>query len=351
VKENFLPGVTVALVSVPLSTALAMAAGATPMMGLITGIYGPGVNGILGGSDYNILGPAGALVNVLKSYEAKYGPLIIPWLAIGSGAISFLVFATGMERYATVLPISVLEGFSMAVGLTIGLSQLNYALGLDPVELKMEKHPEFYMNVWESLKNSGNLNPLEFVPFLTLFLTLMLLSKYLPGRPWIVLIAIAGVIYGAVTAKWYNDPLETGTDIKPKLLKDLYPELSTTVTLWEFDYWKPCEYAGIVGEKHNTNKDSFPLLTAGCGADADFGIPISEIIVGSLKVAFVAVLETLISARIADNLTATRHNSSRECLGMSIGNIVSGFLGGCPCTGVLVRTAVNVSSGATHKMS
>jgi SulP family sulfate permease len=135
VKENFLPGITVALVSVPLSTALAMAAGATPMMGLITGIYGPGLQGVLGGSHYNILGPAGALVNVLKTYSATWGADIIPWLAIGSGAISFLVYMAGMERYATVLPLSVLEGFSFAVGMTIGISQLNAALGLDIVAL------------------------------------------------------------------------------------------------------------------------------------------------------------------------------------------------------------------------
>jgi len=70
-----------------------------------------------------------------------------------------------------------------------------------------------------------------------------------------------------------------------------------------------------------------------------------------LKVSFVAVLETLISARIADNLTGTRFDQTAECKGMSIANIACGILGGTPCTGVLVRTAVNVSSGATHKTS
>ena len=54
-----------ACVSVPLSTALAMAAGATPMMGLITAIWGPMIQGVIGGSHYNILGPAGALVAIL----------------------------------------------------------------------------------------------------------------------------------------------------------------------------------------------------------------------------------------------------------------------------------------------
>ena len=64
VKENWMSGTTVALVSVPLSTALAIASGCTPTMGISTAIYGPAVSGLIGGSNYNILGPAGALVNI-----------------------------------------------------------------------------------------------------------------------------------------------------------------------------------------------------------------------------------------------------------------------------------------------
>lgn len=75
------------------------------------------------------------------------------------------------------------------------------------------------------------------------------------------------------------------------------------------------------------------------------------IMVGSFKISFVAVLETLISARIADNKTETRHDQSKEIRAMSIANIVCGLMGGTPCTGVLIRTNANVQTGATHKMS
>jgi len=80
-------------------------------------------------------------------------------------------------------------------------------------------------------------------------------------------------------------------------------------------------------------------------------IPFSTVMIGSFEVAFVAVLETLISARIADGLTGTRFNQPKEVFAMSLGNMLSGLMGGSPCTGVLVRTAVNVKSGATNKMS
>ena len=70
--RNYISAMVVALVAMPLSIALGTASGVTPMMGLMTAIYGPFCTGILGGSAYNILGPAGALVNVLTGMTAVY---------------------------------------------------------------------------------------------------------------------------------------------------------------------------------------------------------------------------------------------------------------------------------------
>ena len=116
--------------SIPLSCALAIASGATPMMGLSAAIYGPAVGGLVGGSNYNILGPAGALVNILNRLALENGREIIPWVAFFAGLISLGVWALKLERYCTLIPNSVLEGFSFGVALTIGLGQLNFALGI-----------------------------------------------------------------------------------------------------------------------------------------------------------------------------------------------------------------------------
>lgn len=148
----------------------------------------------------------------------------------------------------------------------------------------------------------------------------MTLSKYLPGRPWIILIAFIGVIYGWLVATFYED-------YKPALLRERYPDLSEKITLWDFKYFDRLE------------------------ADGKTKIPKMAIFEGSLKVAFVAVLETLISARIADSLTGTRFNQSHETRGMGLANLLAGFMGGTPCTGVLIRTSVNCSSGANDMMS
>lgn len=97
VNENFYSGVTVALVSIPLSSALAMAQGGTAMMGLTTAIYGPAIGAILGGSNYNILGPAGALVNIVSTLKNDNGVEIIPQLAIWSGVMSYVIYKFKLE--------------------------------------------------------------------------------------------------------------------------------------------------------------------------------------------------------------------------------------------------------------
>ena len=310
VKENIGSGITVALVSVPLSTALSIASGCTPMMGLSAAIYGPLVAGLIGGSDYNILGPAGALVNILSGLVAEDGQKIIPLVAFVSGIFAAIVWALKLEKFCALISISVLEGFSLSVAVAIGCGQLNNAFGLG----NLPRHKEFYENLYETFLNLGSTNFVEFIPFFIFFVILMALAKYLPGKPWIVLIAIVGTLYGYIMTKF-------APSFKPTLLRDKYPEMGNgNISIIDFSYLK--------------NE-----------------IPLSHIIVGAMKVAFVAVLETLISARIADNLTGTRFDQSKECRGLAVANLLCGLFGATPCTGVLVRTAVNVSSGATSMIS
>jgi len=161
--------------------------------------------------------------------------------------------------------------------------------------------------------NLGSTKGVEFIPFLIFFGVLMYLSKYLPGRPWIILIALLGIVYGFVMKQFIPS-------LKPTLLIDKYSDMGASIKLFNFSY-------------------------------LNNQISITNIIVGALKVSFVAVLETLISARIADNQTGTRFDGSIEIRGLAVANIACGLIGATPVTGVLVRTAVNVASGATDKLS
>ena len=332
-KQNYIAGTVVCLVAIPLSIALAIASGGEPMMGLMAAIYGPFIQGILGGSSYNILGPAAALANILNASAVTYGWEIIPYLAIGGGLISLLTVKISdhksfdeLERQGAVL-----EGFTIAVAIVIGFAQLNFILGL----VGLKKHPQFHNNLLETFKNAGDAKATEWICFLCFFLPLVILSqrKPKPGQkrpPWIIFAAIIGVIFGYVSHHWYPK-------ITPRLLKDQYPDMKES-KIYDFTYLEAW------GE-----------------------IPISAIIIGSLKVSFVAVFETIISAIIAqDKYTAMNRAStplgeeppqpmpftrSPEVLGLSLGNLVSGVLGGMPCTGVLVRTGVNIEYGGESRAS
>ena len=92
-------------------------------------------------------------MNILLKFSSEYGPEIIPRLAIVCGLLILALYLLKLEKYCTMVPLSVLEGFSFGVALTIGCGQLNNALGLKG----LTRHPEFYMNVWETISNSSNL--------------------------------------------------------------------------------------------------------------------------------------------------------------------------------------------------
>lgn len=94
---NLKPGITVSLVSLPLSISLALAADATPVQGLITAIWAGGTSALFGGSHYNVVGPTGALSGVLSEFSIRYGPGIQPLLAMIAGIMSLLVWLFKLE--------------------------------------------------------------------------------------------------------------------------------------------------------------------------------------------------------------------------------------------------------------
>jgi SulP family sulfate permease len=105
-----------------------------------------------------------------------------------------------------------------------------------------------------------------------------------------------------------------------------------------------------------TLADKYPDVTASvyCNIWGDLTWEVffnKELWVISAATALVAILETLISGQIADNMTKTKFVRSKEVLALSIANLGSGFMGGIPATAALARTALNIKSGANHKTS
>ncbi|MDQ5883109.1 MAG: sulfate permease, SulP family [Patescibacteria group bacterium] len=305
IKNNWKSGLTVALISVPLSLSLAVASGASPETGLITAVWAGLLAGIFASSSYNIIGPAGALTGVLALFAFENGPELLPTLAIVSGVFILIAYFIKLHRYMVLIPRSVMVGFSTGVAILIAISQLRSVFGLHSLPSVAEPV--------ENLKLIGeHIGQTEFTTFAIFALGILLLwvfSKIIKKIPPAIFLAPIGIFVGYLISNG-SLPFET------LLLNQKYINLNLGL------------FSAL---------DNFKINQA--------------VLVTGASVAFIAILETLISAKIAGNMTKSRFDSRKELLGLSLANIGSGFFGGLPATGVFVRTGLNVKSGATHKTS
>lgn len=305
--QNWKSGITVSLVSLPLSISLAIAANATPLMGAITAIWAGLFAALFAGSKFNIIGPTGALSGLLAMYALQFGVGILPILAILTGIIVLIFYYFHWEKYLLFIPSSVMHGFTLSVALIIGLNQINSALGLTG----LTKYEHFIDNVWESLTHLSATNPTSLIIFF-LSLALMFLSlKYLPKIPPAILLAALGISFGAANT-WFNWDLDLIT------IGNSFGGL--TPSLWQYEFF-------------NFNQANWQLI------------------VPAFAIALIAIIETLLSAKIADGVTKTKSDQHQEMLSLSLANLASGIFGGIPATATLARTSLNIKSGATSNFS
>lgn len=304
--SNWKAGLTVALISIPLSLSLAIASGATPLQGILTAIWAGLIYSFFAGSKYNVVGPAGALSGILALFAFSHGFAALPSLAVLTGFFILIAYYLRLERYLAFVPASALHGFTLGVALTIGLNQFNFAFGLSG----LPKHEKLIDNLRESVYHLGGLSPVTLGVFLVFLAGLFLFAKWTPKMPGAVILAPIGIVIG-----W----LSTNGSLSFKLqtLQSTYGDLQ--MKLFELPH---------------------PVVSA-------------DILLSAMAVAFVAILETLISAKIADGMAKTKDKYGRrkEMKALAFANIASGLAGGLPATGVFARTALNVRAGATDKMA
>lgn len=303
-KKNWKSGITVALVSIPLSISLAVASGASPVDGIITAVWAGLFASLFGGSNFNIVGPTGALSGILAAYALLHGASELSMIALLAGILILIAFALKLERYLVFVPASAIHGFTLGVACIIALNQLGFATGITG----LEKHERLFDTVLETLKHSSQADPITVGVFLAFLLALFALLKYAPRIPAVIALTPLGILLG------YASTMNT-IPFQLQTLQTKFGDLS--MTLFQVERW-------------SLNHD---------------------MILPAFAVALIAILETMLSAKIADGMTHTKHDKRKEMLGLGIANIVSGAAGGLPATAALARTALNVRSGSTHKLS
>lgn len=321
IASNWQAWLTVSMINIPLSISLAVASGGTPIQWIITWIWSTIFAAIFASSKHNVFWVAGALASIVLSFvlaNGANGIYLIPLLSIISWVIMLIIYFLNITKYITLIPSSVLHWFLMSVGISIALTQINGALGLNTPELNIPQHKEIYLNLWETFKHIGSISIPTIVTFILWLGAILFSKKKFPNFPIVIVVCIVGIFI------WFLS--EWGYIPNLLLLKDKYADLQFAMFINPFE--------GI--EIKNLND----IITL-----------IKPLLVTSFTIAIIAILETIISAKIAEKITKKSFDKNKEVFGLSLSNIASWLTGGMPVSAVFIRTALNIKSGGNHKMA
>ena len=303
-RADALSGLTVAIVALPLSMALAIASGVTPDRGLYTAIVGGFLVSLLGGSRFQIGGPAGAFIVLVAACVVRHG---IDGLLLATAMAGLILLTLGLLRlgtYIRLIPHAVTIGFTAGIAVIIFASQIRDLVGLtlpgkEPGELIPKLH---------ALGSAMGTVSIAAVTIAVVTLAIIAgLKRLRPTWPGMLIAIVVASLAGVLL----NLPVETiGTrfgDIPRMLPAPALPALSVENVM--------------------------------------------AVLPDAMAFALLGAIESLLSAVVADGMAGRQHRPNIELVAQGIANIGSALFGGIPVTGTIARTATNVRSGARSPVS
>lgn len=297
-RADGVAGLTVAIVALPLAMALAVASGADPATGLLTAIVAGFLISALGGSRVQVGGPTGAFIPVIYAIIATHGydGLVIATLMAG-----LILVVAGLLKVGTLmkyLPQPLVTGFTAGIAVIIVASQVKDLLGLQVEDVPAEFLPKLGV-LWAHLDGFNGWALGLALGCIALIVGLRKLAPSAPGFLVAVVLASAAVALLGL-------PVDT------------------------------------IGSRFGGVPSSLPLPSLPALDPARW----IALLPAALTIAFLAGIESLLSAVVADGMTGRRHRSNTELIGQGIANGASALFGGLPATGAIARTATNIRAGA-----
>ncbi len=288
-----LAGITVAMVALPLSIAIAIASGAEPAAGLVTAIVAGFLISALGGSRVQIGGPTGAFIVVVYGVIEQFGFDGLLLATLMAGVILIVAALARAGNLIALIPEAVIEGFTIGIALIIAVSQLKDLFGLSIARLPAD-FVEAVPVLWEARGSAA------VIPAVVGLVSIGAIALLRRRAGSIVVIALASAAVALLSL-----PVETINSRFGSLPNGLpFPSLP-------------------------------PISIA----------RISELFPSALVIAFLAGVESLLSAIVADRMVGGAHRSNAELMAQGAANIASPLFGGLPATGAIARTAANVRAG------
>jgi SulP family sulfate permease len=294
---DLLAGATVAMVALPLSLAIAIASGADPAKGLVTAIVAGFLISLFGGSRVQVGGPTGAFIVVVFGVIAEHG---YDGLVLATFMAGFILLIAGYFRAGNLIafvPEAVVNGFTIGIGIIIATSQLKDFLGL-----AVEKVPADFLEkipaLWEARETFSLVTFAIAIITLILIVVLRRIAPRFPG-----LIVAVGV--GSALVAFMSLPVDT--------LGSRFGELPSQLPWPQLPDLSPAR--------------------------------IIELLPSAFIIAFLAAVESLLSAMVADKMIEGKHRPNAELSAQGMANIASALFTGLPATGAIARTATNIKAG------
>lgn len=295
-KDAF-AGMTVAVLALPLSMAIAIGAGFPPEAGLVTAVVGGLLISALGGSRLQVGGPAAAFIVVIATVAAEHGASGLMTATFLAGVILVIAGMVKLGTYIKYIPGPVVTGFTSGIGVIIAISQMKDFLGLEG------EVPGDFLHRLEALwAIRGTLNPWALLIGAATILAIVGLKRWRPEWPGLL---VAVTATSAAVAAWHL-PVET---------------IDT-------------RFGGLPSGLPTPALPDLSLAT------------IRAVLPETFTIAFLVGIESLLSAVAADAMAGTRHRSNMEIVAQGAANIASPLFGGLPATGVIARTGTNIAAGA-----
>ncbi|MBK9079437.1 MAG: STAS domain-containing protein [Hyphomicrobium sp.] len=297
-RSDAIAGLTVAIVALPLSMAIAIGSGLSPDKGLFTAIVGGILISALGGSRFQIGGPAGAFIVLIASIVERHGYDGLVLATLMAGMMMIAVGFLRLGTYIKYIPFPVTVGFTAGIAVIIFASQIKELLGLD-----IAKEPAALIPKVVALGQSiGTINPATVALSLIAIAIITGVKRWRPTWP-ALLIAVA--VTGALVAALHLDVATVGTRFGG------VPQLPPAPSLPAFDFAK-----------------------------------IQAVFPDAITIALLGAIESLLSAVVADGMTGRKHRSNCELVAQGVANMASVIFGGMCATGTIARTATNIRAGA-----
>jgi SulP family sulfate permease len=303
-RADAISGLTVAIVALPLSMAIAIASGVTPDRGLYTAVVGGFIVSLLGGSRFQIGGPAGAFIVLVALTAERHG---VDGVILATAMAGVFLIAAGLLRlgtYIKFIPYPVTVGFTAGIAVIIFASQLKDLLGITL---------------------SGK-EPGEFVPKLEALARGLHTARFSA-------IAVAGVSIAVI--------------LLLRRLRPHWPGILIAVAVAALATWALSLPVETIGTRFGGIPRQLPLP-----AWPSFSLAKAQAVLpDAIAFALLGAIESLLSAVVADGMTGRRHRSNCELVAQGFANIGSALFGGICVTGTIARTATNIRAGARGPIS